>query len=181
MEGTATWWPMGPNTALLAIHGASMLVTLVFSAFLFGAIFFSRNPDPALIRRLKISSAVAFVFLIILMVTGILPDTQFGNTALFSGTENEDFGTVVRTIDATGLGNFTGPILFDMMEHVSLIVPGLAAVIGFLIWTEGDRVITVPVVRRTVLSLMLVTAVWTAVLALIGVALTKELTFVTTG
>lgn len=179
MEGT--WWPMGPNTALLAIHGASMLVTLVFSAFLFGAIFFSKSADETLIRRLKISSAVAFVSLMILMVTGIIPDTQFGNPSLFSGTEQEDFGTVVRTISADGLGAFTGPILFDMMEHVSLIVPGLAAVIGFLIWTRGEEVITVPAVRRSVLSLMLLTALWTAVLALIGVAITKELTFITTG
>lgn len=179
MEGT--WWPMGPNTALLALHGASMLIALIFSAFLFGAIYFIKEPTPTLVRRLKISSAVAFVFLIILMVTGIIPDTQFGNPALFSGTENEDFGTVVRNVTSDGLAVFTGPILFDMMEHVSLIVPGLAAVIGFLIWTESERVITVPAVRRSVLGLMLVTAGWTTVLAVIGVALTKELTFITTG
>ena len=181
MEGAATWWPMGPNTALLAIHGAAMLISLVFSAFLFGAIYFIREPTPTLVRRLKISSAVAFGFLLLLMVTGIIPDTQFGNPALFAGTEAEDFGVVIRHIDANGLAAFTGPILFDMMEHVSLIVPGLAAVIGFLIWTRGEEVITVPALRRSVLSLMLVTALWTAVLAVIGVALTKELTFVTTG
>jgi hypothetical protein len=76
-----------------------------------------------------------------------------------------------------GRGNFTGPLLFDMMEHVSLIVPGLAAVIGFLIWHYGRDAMTMPAIRRSVQSLMLVMAGWTLVLGMIGVYITKVLTF----
>lgn len=88
-----------------------------------------------------------------------------------------DFGTFVTKVTDTTLGNFTGPLLFDMMEHVSLIVPGLAAVIGFLILYLGRRVMTEPAIRGSVLSLMLVAGAWTFVLGAIGVYITKVLTF----
>ncbi len=56
-----------------------------------------------------------------------------------------------------------------MMEHVSLVVPGLAAVVAFLIWNQGRKVITEPTVRTAVLSLMAVNGVWIFVLGAIGV------------
>lgn len=80
-------------------------------------------------------------------------------------------------INATGLGNFTGPLLFDMMEHVSLVVPGLAAVAGVLIFTAGERVITVPAIRASVLWLMSITGIWTLIIGAIGVYITKVLTY----
>jgi hypothetical protein len=64
-----------------------------------------------------------------------------------------------------------------MMEHVSLIVPGLAAVILFLIWYYGPRVMTQPVIRNSTLSLMVLTGGWMMVLGMIGIYITKVLTF----
>jgi len=168
---------LGWNTVLLDLHGVLMFVTLIFSAFLFGAVFFSRQPDGLMVRRLKVSSIVAFVGLLGLMITGIIPDISFGSGSTFSGTVTNDFGSFVTKVTDTTLGNFTGPLLFDMMEHVSLIVPGLAAVIGFLVLYLGRRVMTEPAIRASVLSLMLVAGAWTFVLGAIGVYITKVLTF----
>jgi len=63
---------IGPNTFWLDLHGLLMFLILIFSAFLFGAIFFAKDPDERLVRRLKISSVVAFVLLMLLMITGFL-------------------------------------------------------------------------------------------------------------
>lgn len=167
----------GPNTLWLGLHGVLMFIILVFSAFLFGAIFFTKDPDAATVRRLKISAAVTFTALLLLMISGIVPDIGFGNPDSFSGTTQNAYGTFHSVVTASGLGNFTGPLLFDMMEHVSLIVPGLAAVAGILIFTAGERVITVPAIRASVLWLMSVTGIWVLIIGVIGVYITKVLTY----
>ena len=168
---------LGPNTFWLDVHGFLMFVILVFSAFLFGAIFFANKADAVLVRRLKISSVVTFVALMLLMISGFIPDVGFGPASVFAGAIHNDFGTFTSHVTDDSLGNFTGPLLFDMMEHVSLIVPGLAAVVGALIWHYKERVITVQAIRRSVLSLMIVTGAWTLAIGGIGVYITKVLTF----
>ncbi len=168
---------IGPNTFWLDLHGLLMFLVLVFAAFLFGAIFFSKEPDERLVRRLKISSAVTFVLLMLLMITGMIPDINFASGATFTHTTMNDFGTFAAKVTDDSLGNFTGPLLFDMMEHVSLIVPGLSAVVGFLIFYYGGQVITVPAIKRSVLSLMVLAGAWTLALGGIGVYITKVLTF----
>ena len=166
----------GWYTFWLGLHGLLMFLLLVFAAFLFGAIFFSKDPDARTVRRLKISAVGTFVGLLALMISGIIPDIGFEASNL-TGTLHNSYGTVTSSVTDTGVGNFAGPLLFDMMEHVSLIVPGLAAVIGVLIFHYGARVVTEPVIRRCVLSLMTLTGVWTLVLGAIGVYITKVLTF----
>ena len=168
---------IGPNTIWLDLHGLLMFLILIFAAFLFGAIFFAKEPDARLVRRLKISSAVTFVLLMVLMITGMIPDINFAAGATFTHSTVNDFGTFKAVVSDTSLGNFTGPLLFDMMEHVSLIIPGLSAVVGFLIFYYGGRVITTPTIRRSVLSLMVLTGIWTLVIGAIGVYITKVLTF----
>jgi hypothetical protein len=168
---------LGWHTLWLDLHGLLMFVILVFAAFLFGAIFFSKEPDALMVRRLKVSAIVTFGALLALMVTGMIPDTGFASGSQFSGTIHNSYGTFANHVSDNGVGNFTGPLLFDMMEHVSLIVPGLAAVAGALIIHHGERVVTVPVIRRSVLTLMALTGVWTLVIGAIGVYLTKVLTF----
>jgi len=64
----------GPNTLWLGLHGFLMFVILVFSAFLFGAIFFTGTPDARTVRRLKVSAAVTFGARLLLMISGIIPD-----------------------------------------------------------------------------------------------------------
>ena len=168
---------IGPHTFWLDLHGLLMFLTLIFGAFLFGALFFVRDPTEQQVRRLKMSGVVTFVLLLGLMITGIIPDTAFGSGATFTAKTANDFGTFTSHVTDNSLGNFTGPLLFDMMEHVSVIVPGLAAVIGFLIWHYGRDVMTAPTIRRSVQSLALVMAGWTLVLGMIGVYITKVLTF----
>jgi hypothetical protein len=168
---------IGWNTFWLDLHGLFMFGTLIFGAFLFGAVYFGKDPDEKFLRRLRISAVATVLMILGLIVTGIIPDTAFGAGATFSGTVTNDFGTVNRTVTDAQLGNFTGPLLFDMMEHVSLIVPGLAAVIAFLVWNQGRKVIEVPTVKYAVLSLMAVNGAWLFALGLIGVYITKVLTF----
>ncbi len=168
---------IGANTFWLDLHGLLMFLVLVFAAFLFGAIYFSKEPDEWLVRRLKISSAVTFVLLLLLMLTGMIPDINFAFGATFTHTTTNDFGTFIAKVTDGSLGNFTGPLLFDMMEHVTLIVPGLSAVVGFLIFYYGGRVITHPTIKRSVLSLMVLAGIWTLALGGMGVYITKILTF----
>lgn len=181
MTASFTFGPFtfGPNTLWLDLHGLLMFIILIFSAFLFGAIFFSKDPDAKLVRRLKISAGVTFAALMLLMISGIVPDTNFGSGSTFSGTTQSSLGSFTNNVSDAGLGAFTGPLLFDMMEHVSLIVPGLAAVIGLLIFHYGAQVVTDGIVRRSVLWLMALTGVWTLVIGGIGVYITKVLTFPT--
>jgi hypothetical protein len=168
---------IGWNTAWLDLHGLFMFGTLVFGAFLFGAVYFRKDPDETFLRRLRLSAVGTFLMVLGLMITGIVPDTAFGSGASFSGTITNDFGIVTRSVTDAQLGNFTGPLLFDLMEHASLVVPGLTAVIAFLIWNQGRKVITEPTVKTAVLSLMAVNGAWLFALGAIGVYITKVLTF----
>ena len=168
---------LGPKTFWLDLHGFLMFVVLVFGAFLFGAVFFRQQPDSWFVRRLRISAIVTVVGLFGLCITGIIPDASFDSGARFSGKFVNDYGTFVNHVSDGSLGNLTGPLLFDMMEHVSLIVPGLALVILVLIVHYRERVVTAPEVRRSVQALMLLTGAWVLVLGAIGVYITKILTF----
>lgn len=168
---------IGRHTVWLDMHGLLMFLTLIFGAYLFGAIYFARDPSEEHVRRLKISGVVTFALFLLLMISGIVPDAAFDSGATFSARTSNDFGTFTSHVTDSTLGAFTGPLLFDMMEHVSLIVPGLVAVVGYLILHFGREAMTVPAIRRSVLSLMLVTAGWTLVLGMIGVYITKVLTF----
>lgn len=81
---------------------------------------------------------MTFTGLLLLMVSGIVPDIGFGSGAAFS-TSTQNGCTFTSQVSDDSLADFTGPLLFDIMEHVSLIVPGQAAVIGFLIWHYEGR------------------------------------------
>ena len=168
---------LGRKTFWLDLHGFLMFVVLVFGAFLFGAVFFGQQPDSRFVRRLQISAWVTVAGLFALCITGIVPDASFDTGARFSGTFVNDYGSFVNHVSDASLGNLTGPLLFDMMEHVSLVVPGLALVILVLIVHYRERVVTAPAVRRSVQALMLLTGAWILVLGAIGVYITKILTF----
>jgi hypothetical protein len=45
------------NTLWLGLDGFLMFIILVFAAFLFGATFFTKNPEAKTVRRLRISAA----------------------------------------------------------------------------------------------------------------------------
>ena len=168
---------VGRNTLWLDTHGLLMLAVLVFGAFLCGALWFARQADDRLVRGLKAASLLTFLALVLLTFTGLVPDVQFEKGAGFSGTFHNAFGTFQSTVTDDNLGALTGPLLFDIMEHVSFVLPALAALICFLVWHYGRRVVEDGTVRRSVLSLAAVTLAWVLVIGGMGVYVTKVLTF----
>jgi hypothetical protein len=143
----------------------------------FGAIYLSSQADERLVRRLKWLSIFSFVLVVLLLITGILPDINFGFGATFTYTASNDFGNFTATVSDASLSNLTGPLLFDIMEHVTLIGPAIAGVITLLIWHYGELVITDPRIKRSVLVLMLTGGAWLFVLLWVGMYLMKILTF----
>jgi len=168
---------VGPNTMWLGAHGMLMLVVLVGLAFLLGAIGLPRRADERLVRGLKAAGALTFLALIALTITGLVPDIGFERGAAFSGTLHNAFGTFQSAVTDDNLGAFTGPLLFDVMEHVSLVVPGLAALLCFCIWHYGLRVVEDAPVRRAALALAAVTLFWVLAVGNVGLYVTKVLTF----
>ena len=168
---------IGPNSLWLGAHGMFMLLVVVGIAFLFGALAFARTADDRLVRGLKAASALTLLALLGLTVTGLVPDVLFEKGAFFSGVFHTGFGTFQSAVTDDNLGAFTGPLLFDMMEHVTLVVPGLMALACLLIWHYGARVVEDPAARRAVRAVLAVTGAWILVVGGIGVYITKILTF----
>lgn len=168
---------LGSNTMWIGSHGLVMQLVLIALAFLFGAIWFAKQADDRLLGGLKAASLVTFLGLVLLMITGIVPDIGFEKGASFSGTVHNDFGLFQSSVTDENLAAFTGPLLFDVMEHISLIVPGLAALVCFLIWHYGKRVVEDRAIRASVLSLMTLTVAWIMVIGHLGFYVSKVLTY----
>ncbi len=168
---------LGPNELFLSVHGLVFILLVGFASHVFGAIYFTKQPDKTFMTRLKISSLVTFLLVVGLMVSGVLPDVNFGAGATLSASWSSDYGNFTQTISDSSVGSFTGPLFFDMMEHVSFIGVALTGVITFLIWYYGDLVVTERTARLSVLSLILVSVAWLLVLGVIGTLMTKTLTF----
>lgn len=94
-----------------------------------------------------------------------------------SGTYSTAFGNYTASVSDAALGNFTGPLLFDMMEHVSLLGPAIAGVITGLIWYYKEKVLSDPEVKRSVLILLTIAIAWMLILATMGVIMVKTLTY----
>ncbi len=167
---------LGPNELLLSVHGLLFILIVGFASYVFGAIYFTKEPNKTFMTRLKVSSLVTFFLVVGLLVSGVLPDVNFGSGVLTASYTNE-YGNFTQTINDASAANFTGPLLFDMMEHVSFIGGVLTGVITLLVWDYGELVITEPKAKWSVLSLIFVTVAWLLVLGVIGTILTKTLTF----
>jgi len=168
---------LGPNELLLSIHGLLFILIVGFGSYIFGAIYFKETGSEVHMTRLKISSLVTFFLVLGLMITGILPDTNFGSGALLSASYSNAYGNFTQIVTDESAGNFTGPLLFDMMEHVSFVGLALTGVITYLIWNFGNLVFTDGRVKWSVLSIILVTMAWLIVLGVVGTIMTKTLTF----
>ena len=168
---------IGTNTMWLCAHGFLMVVVLICVAFLSGAIWFNRQGDESLVRALKVLSVVNLLALVALMVTGLVPDVVFERGQGFSGVFHTEFGTFQAAVTDENLGAFTGPLLFDMMEHVSFIVPGLAALLCLLVWHYGRRVIEDRAVRGAAMATTALTVAWVLAIGSLGVYVTRVLTF----
>ena len=168
---------VGPNTVWLGAHGMLMLVVLAGLAFVGGALAYPRSADERLVRGLRLACALTFAALVALTITGLVPDIGFEKGAAFSGRLHNAFGTFDANVSDAGLAAFTGPLLFDIMEHVSLVVPGLAALLCFCAWHFGARLVESPVVRRATLALVAVIAFWVLAIGNVGLYVSKVLTF----
>jgi len=168
---------VGPETMWLGAHGLFMLVILAGLALLFGALWGGRPADARLVAALRVVSLLTLLALVALTVSGLVPDVAFDKGTALSGTLQNGFGTFRAQVSDDNLGAFTGPLLFDVMEHVSLVVPGLALLLCFWIWHHGRRVVEDAAVRRTALWLVAVIGFWVLAIGNIGLYLTKVLTF----
>lgn len=167
----------GPNELLLSIHGLLFILIVGFASYIFGGIYFTKTPEKAFITRLKFSALATFLLVIGLMVSGILPDVNFGAGAFLSASYGNDYGNFTQSISDASVGAFTGPLLFDMMEHVSFVGLAVTGVVAYLIWDFGELVITDRRVKWSILSLIVVTVAWLLVLGVVGTIMTKTLTF----
>ena len=169
---------MGPNTFWIFIHHvASIALVLSIADYVFGSVYFSSENSTHAVRHMRIGSIAALVSSIVVVVSGIVPDIAFGSPSAFNLTTTTAYGTQTLHTSVWGLGAFAGPLLFDIMEHISLIVPGLIAMIAVLCWSLGRDVLAVPHYKRAVLSITVLAFFWIAVIAVIGVYLVKFLTF----
>lgn len=168
---------LGPNTIYVNVHYGIFIAALFFAAFLLDAVFFYKTPDPQVVQLILLSSFILFLMTVAINITGFVADVPMSAGAAVSGNWTNPFGSYSANISDAGVGNFTGPLFFDMMEHVSLIGPGLAGVLTVLIWYYKEQVLTVPEVKRNVLILLTVGIAWMLILATIGVILTKTLTY----
>ena len=168
---------LGNHTLWLCTHGLLMVVALIVVAFLCGVVGFDRPADERLVRALKWLGALGLVAMVALMVTGLVPDVDFDKGQGFSGSFHTGFGTFQASVTDDNLGAFTGPLLFDMMEHVSFVVPGLAALLCFLIWHYGRRVIEDRVIRGAAVVTAALMVGWVLVIGSLGVYVTRILTF----
>lgn len=161
---------------MLSLHGLFFILIVGFGSYVFGAIYFKRIESDVYVTRLKISALATFLAVFGLTITGILPDVNFASNFL-SASYSNDYGNFTQNVGAITVGNFTGPLLFDMMEHISFVGLALTGVVTYLIWNFGKLVITDRRVKWSVLSLMLVTIAWLLVLGVVGTIMTKTLTF----
>jgi len=168
---------IGPHTMWLGAHGVFMLGVLVCVAFLAGAVWFARPEDRKLVPALRVASLLNLLAMLALMITGLVPDIGFEKGQAFSGVLRTDFGVFRSAVTDANVGAFTGPLLFDLMEHVSFVVPGLAALLCFLVWHYGRRVAENGAVRGAMLSVLILMAGWVLVIGNLGLYVTKVLTF----
>lgn len=168
---------LGPNELMLSLHGLLFILIVGFASYTFGGIYFTKEAGPTFVFRLKFSALMTFLLTLGLMVSGILPDINFGDATLLTAAYSSPYGNFTQNVAAASAGNFTGPLLFDMMEHVSFVGLAMVAVITYLIWDYGSLVITDKRVKWSVLSLIFVTVAWLLVLGVVGTLMTKTLTF----
>lgn len=168
---------LGPNELMLSIHGLLFILIVGFASYTFGGIYFTKETSSTFVFRLKFSALVTFLLTLGLMISGMLPDVSFGDATLLTATYSSAYGNFTQNVGAASAGNFTGPLLFDMMEHVSFVGLALVGVVTYLIWDYGSLVITDRRVKWSVLSLIFVTVAWLLVLGVIGTLMTKTLTF----
>jgi hypothetical protein len=173
-----SFFGLGPNELMLSIHGLLFILIVGFASYVFGGIYFTKEPSQAFLTRLKLSALVTFLLVFGLMITGVIPDANgFAAGATLTGSWSNDYGNFTQTISDASVGNFTGPLLFDMMEHISFVGLALTGVITYLIWDFGELVITDKRVKWSVLAVVFVTVAWLLVLGVVGTIMTKTLTF----
>ena len=176
-----TVFGLGPNTAwLLAHHILSIGLVLSIADYVLGSVFFSTQPSGHAALHMRIGSTSAVVLAVLVVISGIVHDIGFGNPALFNqtwGNLGSGFAITHQQTNGNSLGNIIGPLNFDVKQHVSLLIPGLAVMIAVLCWKFGKDIVKVQHYRRAVLTITSLSFAWIAVIAVIGIYLARFLTF----
>jgi hypothetical protein len=176
-EAKKKMFGIGYNTFLLYLHFSMLLPIAIGLAYVTGALLFTREPTAKDVARLKMVSWLTFLFVICLLIFGVLPDINFGSGAALSASYGTSYGNFTQQVTDASVGNFTGPLYFDMIEHVSFIGIGLAGAALALIWSMGSLVFTVRKLKWSILSILIIAVVWIFVLALMGITMTHTLAF----
>lgn len=166
----------GPNSFLLDLHSFLVFLVLTVLMAVFGGILISKQADKKTVGWLKILSVVAVFLVVLLIVTGIVPDMAYTSGANLTYTSTSQYSNITQNVTDAQLGNFTAPLVFDFMEHVTLLGAGLAGVVAMLIWALGPLVITNSTVKKGVLLLLAVGWIWLIILGALGIILTKTMT-----
>ena len=173
-----SFFGLGPNEVYLYIHGLLFILIAGFACYLFGGIYFTKTPDKTFMFRLRYSALITFFLVLGMTITGLLPDMSgFGSGAFLTSSWQTTYGNFTQSITDTSLGNFTGPYIFDMMEHISFVGLAMVGVVTYLIWDFGELVVTEARVKWSILAIMFVTVAWLIILGVVGTILTKSLTF----
>lgn len=131
--GYITLGQLGPETIYVNVHYGLFIAMLFLSAFVLDAIYFAQRTYQS-VQMIMFASFFLFIMSVALNVTGIIPDIPMSAGAALSGTYSTSFGNYTASVSDAALANFTGPLLFDMMEHVSLLGPAVAAVLTGLVY-----------------------------------------------
>src|SRR5574340_1825298 len=107
---------LGPNELMLSLHGLIFILIVGFASYVFGGIYFTKDPSESFVTRLKFSALITFLLTLGLMISGMLPDVNFGSGAVLSASYVNDYGNFTQSISDASVGGFTAPLLFDMME-----------------------------------------------------------------
>ena len=167
---------LGLGTILINLHYGTFIVTFFFIAFIIDFVYFLKAANHDLTTLLKFSAIALFALVVAIVILGLAADIPVMDPGSLSGIWSTPYSSVSQTVTADQANSWCNALLTDMMEHTSLLGPGLAAVIASLVWNYKDRVLTDRAVKRNVLVLLGIGLAWALVLGLIGVILTKTLT-----
>lgn len=167
---------LGIGTTLINLHYGTFIVALFFAAFLIDFIYFVKTSNRDLTVLLKFGAVAVFVLVVGVVILGLAADIPVMDSGSLSGLWSTPYSSSAQVVTGDQANRFCNALLTDMMEHTSLLGPGLAAVLLSLVWNYQGSVLTDPKVKRGVLLLMGIGLARVLVLALIGVILTKTLT-----
>lgn len=177
--GLAYVWAyhLGPFSAIVNLHYGLFIVAFFFLAFLIDAIYFLEKSDRGKVALLKFGSMALFLMVVAVVILGLASDMPLNSGAPLSATWQGTYGNHTQNVTDTQATVLCNSLFMDMMEHTSLIGPGMGAVLVGMTWSYQGQILTDRRVKGTFLFLMGIALAWVLVIAVMGVILTKTVTY----